>query len=342
MMIKKKTRLSIAVYFIVVSLCVFMTIAATLAIMMSLATFLYYSGILHSRNRVSMIIILFISCCIVGTIIGLIFFNHPTKRFYDLIDGMDKLSKGDFSYRIKRHNLTRLDVSFNKMAEELENTEVLRTDFINDFSHEFKTPIVSLMGFAKLLKYSKTSEEKRSEYIDIIVEESERLSQMAENILEMTRIDNQKILTDVTEYNLSEQIRKCILELEKKWTAKNIDMNPDFAEFNIKANKNLMKQVWINLIDNAIKFSDKNEEIKISILSKAEGIYVKISDIGVLIKEEDISRIFGKFYQADKSHSQKGTGTGLAVCKKIVELHNGSIKVESSEVRTVFTVFIPQ
>jgi len=197
----------------------------------------------------------------IGFLVSLVAVKFPLKPIRDLIDGMDALAAGDFKIRMCAGSIMRrypafreVSDSFNKMAEELESTEMLRSDFINNFSHEFKTPIVSIAGFAKLLKRGNLSPEQQ-EYLNIIEEESLRLSYMATNVLSLTKVENQTILSDVTEFNLSEQIRSCVLVLERKWSSKNLDLQLDFDEYKICANEELLKQVWINLLDNAIKFA---------------------------------------------------------------------------------------
>lgn len=154
----------------------------------------------------------------------------------------------------------------------------------------------------------------------------------------MTRVENQKILTDLTYFNLSEQIRTSILLLENKWEKKNINFKLDIGEYIIEANEELLKQVWINLIDNAIKFTDEDGNVEINIRESEKIIDVSIVNYGVEIPSEKIDKIFRKFYQADESHSTQGNGIGLAVVKRVVELHNGNITVESSDRRTCFKV----
>lgn len=264
-----------------------------------------------------------------------------------LIYNMNRLASGDYCARIDiRKPFSHLSVlrtlsnSFNTMAEELQNTEVLRSDFINNFSHEFKTPIVSIAGFAKLLKRGDLSQQQK-EYVEIIEEESLRLSYMATNVLNLTRIENQMILTDVKQYNLSEQIRACVLLLEEKWSKKKLEMYIDFNEYTICANEGLLKQVWINLIDNAIKFSPEYGSIVIKIDQKEDVLKVSVSNNGEKIPEEVQTKIFNKFYQADESHSSEGNGIGLAIVKKVVRLHNGNLKVDSDNNFTTFTVELP-
>lgn len=276
--------------------------------------------------------------------------NHVLLKYINrIIDQMNRLSSGDFSARLSfkkplAQHPTFLEVtnSFNKMAEELENTEMLRSDFINNFSHEFKTPIVSIAGFAKLLKHGNLSEEQRAEYLDIIEVESLRLSAMATNALNMTKVENQSILTNVTEYNLSEQIRNSVLILEPKWTKKHIDFELHFDEVMVLANEELLKHVWVNLIDNAIKFSPKSETIEISIKEEEKYISVSVLNRGSEIPLDKQKYIFNKFYQAEESHVQEGNGVGLALAKKVVSLHQGSISVESENMTTVFTILLPK
>ena len=270
----------------------------------------------------------------------------PVKR---LLDGMEKLASGDYSARLSIGKpfggmtvLRTVSNSFNTMAEELQNTEMLRSDFINNFSHEFKTPIVSIAGFAKLLKRGNLTDEQKSEYIDIIEEESMRLSYMANNVLNLTKVENQTILTDVTSYNLSEQLRSCILLLEEEWSKKNLEMYIDFDEYMISANEELLKHVWINLFDNAVKFSPEYGSLEIKVTQDIESISVSVSNNGPSIPPESRDKIFNKFYQADESHSSAGNGIGLAIVKRVTELHGGEVLVSSEENLTTFTVTLPK
>ena len=267
----------------------------------------------------------------------------------NLIDSMDRLASGDFKTRVSVGSVMRryptfvaAADSFNKMAEQLESTELLRSDFINNFSHEFKTPIVSIAGFAKLLLRGNLPAEQQKEYLRIIEEESRRLSYMATNVLNLTKVENQTILTDVSEYNLSEQLRSCILLLERDWESKDLELQLDFGEYTVRANEELLKQVWINLLDNAIKFAPVGHTVRVGIGRTAAGLGVVIMNTGSQIPAEKQEKIFNKFYQADESHVTKGNGVGLAIVKRIVELHGGTVKVSSENEVTAFTVELPQ
>lgn len=284
-----------------------------------------------------------------GILVALAAGKVPLKPVSNLIDSMDRLASGDFRTRVNVGSIMRryppfvgVAKSFNKMAEQLESTEMLRGDFINNFSHEFKTPIVSIAGFAKLLRRGNLTKEQQQEYLAIIEEESLRLSYMATNVLNMTKIDNQTILSDVSSFNLSEQIRSCILLLENKWEKKELDFSLSLQEHQIEGNEELLKQVWINLLDNAIKFSPVGGTIEVAIL-ETEGTYrTSVRNSGSTIPKEQQQKIFNKFYQGEESHAAEGNGIGLAIVKRVVELHGGTVDVSSRKGITIFTVELPK
>lgn len=281
----------------------------------------------------------------VGTFIAMIFSCIPLSPLREIIAATDKLADGDFDARINLRGfgeLQNLNASFNHMAKELGSLEMLRADFVNNFSHEFKTPIVSIRGFAKILKCDDLSKEERDEYLDIIIYESERLAELSTNILNLSKIEHQTIITDRIIYNGSEQIRRIIALLQNRWMEKNIEIHFDCDEIDFYGNVELLNQVWTNLIDNAIKFSTENSSIDINIVSKSNTIVVTIINRGKEMSEETIARIFDKFYQGDTSHSTKGNGIGLTLVKKIIELHEGSVCVTSNDVETAFEIIIPR
>lgn len=285
----------------------------------------------------------------IGFVVALMASKVPLKPIRTLINSMDRLASGDFSTRANVGSVMQMyppyigvTESFNKMAEQLENTELLRMDFINNISHEFKTPIVSIAGFAKLLKRGNLTEEQTQEYLSIIEEESVRLSSLATNVLNLTKVENQTILTDTSVYNLSEQIRSCMLLLERKWENRDLDWQLAFEEHEICGNEDLLKQVWINLLDNAIKFTPDGNLIAVQIREKGDRICVVVRNTGSEIPAQHQKKIFNKFYQADESHSTQGNGIGLAIVKRIAQLHGGTVWVESENRETCFTVEIPK
>ena len=337
---------------ITVSIFVFFILLVSLALTIGVVYLLDYIGVIKNFGELPqvrlLILFLAVSSIVVGYGISLLTMKFPLKPVKTLIIQMNRLASGDFRTRlqfsklISKHPIfAEITESFNTMATELESTEMLRNDFINNFSHEFKTPIVSIAGFAKLLKKGNLTEEQKLEYINIIETESMRLADMATNVLNLTKVENQTILTDVSEFNLSEQIRSCVLLLENKWTEKNVELNLEFDEYMIRANEEMLKQVWINLIDNAIKFTSMEGYVEVAISENADMLNVSVINTGSEIPPDKQKKIFNKFYQADESHNSAGNGIGLAVASRVVKLHKGDITVESENNTTSFTVSLP-
>lgn len=299
-------------------------------------------GFIEDIPRLWQLISLAFLAVVIGAAVAAAFSRIPLKPLRKIAEAADRLAAGDFSARINLKmggELQELNTSFNNMANELEQSQMLRSDFINNFSHEFKTPITSIRGFAKMIREHNLSREETDEYLDIIIAESDRLVDLSANVLNLSKVENQTILTNTAEFNLSEQMRRVIVLLENRWEEKNLFINLNCSEVYINGNEEMLKQVWINLIDNAIKFADKDSEINITILQGAKFVSVTVSDRGEVIATEVLGRIFDKFYQGDTSHGVKGNGLGLAVAAKIVDLHKGSISViRSDEEQTAFEV----
>lgn len=289
-------------------------------------------------------LLMFISA-IVGSGLTLLVSRIPLKPIRILIDAINQLADGNFHVRIHldlTHEFVRLSDSFNSMAQELENTELLRSDFINNFSHEFKTPIVSLRGFARLLKNDRLTPEERNEYLDIIISESDRLSQLATNVLNLSKVEKLNILSDQEIFDVSEEIRQCILLLESKWQKKELELIIDMDELNCQGKRDLLNQVWINLIDNAIKFSPQKGKLKIKLHQQGEMLQFQVLDNGCGMSKEIQAHIFDRFYQGDASRTTEGNGIGLTIARKIVELHKGAMDVYSEEgIGSTFLVNLP-
>lgn len=270
----------------------------------------------------------------------------PVNR---VIDAVSRLAAGDFSTRLRFGRYLSLHPvfsdlcdNFNLMAQELQNTQLFRSDFINNFSHEFKTPIISIAGFASLLKRKDLTDAQRREYISVIEEESLRLSHLATNVLTLTKLESQSILTGVTRYSLSEQLRACLLLLESKWEKKLLELQPDFGEYEIEANEEMLEQVWLNLIDNAVKFAREQGQLRIDIQAEADDLLVSFFNTGEPISSASMDRLFQKFYQADASRVTQGNGIGLTIVKKAVALHGGEVWAESGCTGNTFYVRLPK
>lgn len=221
--------------------------------------------------------------------------------------------------------------------------ETLRSDFVANVSHEFKTPIAAIEGYATLLQNHALPPEKQDHYIEKILDNSRRLSSLSGNVLMLSKLENQETVLDKTEYRLDEQIRQCILMLENKWASKNIEFDMELPRQIYYSSAFLLEQVWINLIDNAIKHSPAGSSIHIAICETSEAIAVSISDDGDGMTEEVQKHIFEKFYQGDKSHKAEGNGLGLALVKRIVDLCKGEIAVESAPGKgSLFIISLPK
>ena len=350
---KRKKRTNRVSLTLLLSVVVFfaLLIASLLALglVMLLIQLHVFKGVSEEIRMSNVLMVMVLISLVMGAALVLIMSKIPVNPINIFVNGLNNLAAGNFKTRISYKGplanqpaVQEVTESFNKLAKELENTEMLRSDFINNFSHEFKTPIVSIAGFAKLLQRGNLTEEQKMQYLNAIEEESMRLSYMATNILNMTKVENQEILTDVTNFNLSEQIRFAVLLMEDQWSKKNLELQLDFDEHMIDANEELLKQVWINLVGNAVKFAPRCATVAVDICATAESYIVEVSNTGSEIPPEKQKRIFNKFYQADESHAQEGSGIGLAIVKKIVDLHSGWVSVKSGDGMTTFTVELPK
>ena len=261
-------------------------------------------------------------------------------------DAMRKVAGGDFSVRLdcssRMRDVREVYGSFNTMVKELGNTETLQTDFVSNVSHEFKTPINAIEGYASLLQDSQLTDEQKNAYIDKIIFNTRRLSDLVGNILLLSKVNNQTISPKTSTFRLDEQVRQSILALESKWENKEIEFDIDLDEIEYTGYENLLSHVWLNLIDNAVKFSLQNGQIRIRLKQLDGSVTFSIWDNGLPIPEADIDRIFNKFYQGDNSHASEGNGLGLALVRKIVAAAHGTINVTSIEdAGTEFVVALP-
>lgn len=271
-----------------------------------------------------------IMAIIIGSILFLLAGKMIVKPIRRLTNATEKIATGDFDIDIKsnrKDEIGTLIQSFNMMAKELKSIEILRNDFISDISHEFKTPLTSIEGYTKLLKIC--DDEEKEEYIDIITEETRRLSILAGSILTLNKIENENIPNSIDVFSMDEGIRKAIVLLENEWLEKDIKFEIDLDDVNYKGNENLMYQVWINLIHNAIKFSEEKGIIEVKLNKEKDNIIFSLKDNGKGISPEDQSRVFEKFYKTDKSRSTDGNGLGLSIVKRIVDIHGGHVFIES-------------
>ena len=276
--------------------------------------------------------------------------NYITHSFIDPIthlgNAMKEVAGGNFQVTVsctsKLKEVKDIYDSFNLMVKELSATETLQTDFISNVSHEFKTPINAIEGYASLLQEHQQTQEEQNEYIEKILFNTRRLSSLTGNILLLSKINTQSIKPQRTSFRLDEQVRQAILSLEQKWTEKNIDLDVELDKIQYSGYEYLLFHVWTNLIDNAIKFDPPDGMICLRMRQSGGSVIFTIEDNGPGINPEEQERIFHRFYQSDSSRKMDGNGLGLSLVKQIVDLSGGTVCVENlPEAGCRFTVQLP-
>ena len=327
---QKKTRLlDIRLLFILVTLA---EILATLVIatMLSWLSKTFLNRVFEVPDLLWLLIFSVIIGITLSTVINIILLRPIVK----LSKAMKQVAAGDFDIRLKSDNriqeIRDSYESFNLMVQELQATETLQTDFVANVSHEFKTPINAIEGYATLLQGGSEGTQQ-AEYVDRILLNTRRLSTLVGNILLLSKVSNHAIPIAKTTYRLDEQIRQAIVLLEPQWTKRNVEFDVDMEEVTWNGPENLMHHVWSNLIGNAIKFGPEGGMVRV-MLKQTDGRFVfSVEDEGEGVPEAERQRIFHKFYQLDSSHKQEGNGLGLALAKQIIDSCDGEISVESVE-----------
>lgn len=281
-----------------------------------------------------------------GSAISLFVVHHALNPIRELSKAMQNVAHGDYTVTLKpeRHKgeIRDLYQDFNQMVRELGSTETLHSDFISNVSHEFKTPLSAISGYAMLLQDDLLPPEERDEYIRIIIQSTKELSKMTGNVLQLSHLENESIICEKEYFRVDEQIRQVILRMEPLWAAKNLVINPELDQIIWYGNRELAAHIWNNLMDNAIKFTSSGGEINITARIDGNNLEVTFQDTGIGMTPEIQAHVFDKFYQGDTSHKKKGNGLGLALVHKIVTLHGGSIQLESiPDYGSTFKVLLP-
>ena len=259
--------------------------------------------------------------------------DRPVRQ---ITEAAEKIMQGDFSVRIPpihgagTDGFNQIREAINKMAEELSGTETLRTDFIANVSHELKTPLAVMGNYATMLQQPRITEEEKNEYAKAISEAARKLAQLITNILKLNKLENQQIFPQPQEFDLGEQLCESLLQFEDAWEAKNLEIETDIEDdVRIKSDPELLSLVWNNLISNAVKFTPDGGTIGVSLKTADHAVIVQVRDTGCGMKPETGIHIFEKFYQGDTSHATQGNGLGLALVKRVVDILNGEIGVQS-------------
>lgn len=300
-------------------------------------------------NPLFLCVVLLLVSALFGTLLAVFFGKQhllPTKR---LSEATKEIKRGNFKVQVdgdivpQNSEMGILISNFNEMVRELDSIELFRNDFINNFSHEFKTPIVSIRGFARELQYGDLDDVQRQEYAKIIAEEADRLAKLSINVLELSKLENQQIVINKNEFFLDEQLRQCILLQESEWTKKEIELLLELDEVAFYGNEEILAHIWNNLIGNAIKFTPHGGTVRVFLTADDTSVTVRISDTGIGMSDEVKAHIFDRFYQGDPSHHNRGYGIGLTMAARAATLCGGSITVESElQKGSTFTVTLPR
>lgn len=258
--------------------------------------------------------------------------RYAARHVTTLANGIQEVANGDFEVRLDGRlagPFAEVYDNFNKMGDELRQVQILRDDFLNSYSHEFKTPITSIQGFANLLLETNVTEEERGRYLRIIADETARLAELANNTILLSKLDSQHIVPDKRLFSLDEQLKQCSIILASEWSGKNITFIGEMDEVRYYGNAHILQHLWLNLIHNAIKYTPANGEISVRLFEHGDSVTVTVSDTGCGMTPEVVARIFDRYYQADPCKTRHGLGLGLSIVKRIVDLCDGEIEVKS-------------
>ena len=314
-----------------------LTLTVTAELLLSILVSLSLWYLLDPHIPVDSTVVLIIALLVISLLIGLFVTSLLSAQFFSPIKklgkAMEQVADGDFSVRLEDQSSSKeiMEVysGFNLMAHELSATEILQTDFVSNVSHEFKTPINAIEGYATLLEGCDDLTAEQREYVEKIAFNTRRLSSLVGSILLLSKLENRQIPTGRSRYRLDEQIRQSIVALEPAWEPKDIEFDVEMERVEYLGNEAMMRHVWDNLISNAVKFNPHGGLVRIRLEKKLRQIRFTIDDCGPGISEEAKKRIFDKFYQADNSHKAEGNGLGLALVKRILAFENGEVTAEN-------------
>ena len=345
---KEKTRLKSKENLLLLKWILLIAVCLILGGVLSFALILMSANLLNNDQYINPIWI--VGMVPLMTLVALpvtyLIYRQVTKNVTVLVRSMAKVAGGDLDTYIptaEAKDFKDVFENFNKMVAEIQSLEAIRTTMFDNLSHELKTPIASISGFAKILDEKELSDGKKKQYLKIILTESDKLDKLVKSILLLSKLNAQEIVTNKEPYSLTEQLQDCVIALENVWTAKNIDISAELDEVIYNGEKQLLSSLWTNLVSNAIKYTEKGGAVTLSLTTKEDSIVVKISDTGIGMSAETIKHIFEPHYQADVSHTLGGQGLGLSIVKRIVKLMDGTIAVESKENEgSTFVVELPK
>ena len=322
------------IFFTILALSVSSLLAGAILILIYVTDLKTKWDLTPTKITIIALVLSWVSSAVISSLIN----RNILKPLNHLTDATKQIAAGDFDIQLdhvvnfftQESELGTLVDGFRYMAAELNSTEMFRNDFIHNFSHEFKTPIISIRGFARQLYQGNLTPEQQQEFAKIIMDESEHLANMSANVLLMTKLENQTIVSERKEFSLDEQLRDCMLLFEEQWSAKNITINMNLSH------------IWVNLISNALKFTAENGRLHVSCSKNDTWVSVTVTDNGCGMDEETAKHVFEKFYQGDKSHSTPGNGLGLPLAKRIVDMAGGFIRLKTMPgIGSTFHISLP-
>lgn len=295
----------------------------------------------------SMLASLFVVAAVAAALMSYFIGRRILAPMVKLSKASKEVARGNFDITVsdssKLEEVQTTFRNFNAMVRELNSISTLSNDFVANVSHEFKTPLTAIEGYAMLLQEPTLTAEERGEYLDKILYNTHRLTDLVGNILMLSKIESKSLAEQYKDFRLDEQIRQAVVSLESAWAEKDIVFNVDLDEVTLNGCEALLMHVWTNLISNAVKFSERGQTIEIRLLDQKECVVVSITDHGCGMTQEVQERIFEKFYQGDASHKALGNGLGLSLVKRIVELSDGLIEVVSKPTKgSTFRVILPK
>ena len=295
-------------------------------------------------------IYLVISLCIsfvIAYIIAIVVSKKTGKDYEALKTALNEVANGNFDVVIpeikSRRYLSPVIRDFNATVKQLKSLEIMRSEFITNFSHELKTPITSINGFAELLLTDDLTIDERKEYAQIIYNESNRLLKLAKNTLLLSKLEGQTLVSEKNIFSFDEMVTNAILIIENELTTKDLELEINLDKVNYYWDSSLLSQVVINLLSNAVKYSKKGGVIKVELHENDGYVFFSVKDNGIGMDEKTKAKIFDRYYQGDSSHKTDGNGLGLAIVQKIVDLCGGKIDVGSEvDKGSFFLVTLPE
>lgn len=260
------------------------------------------------------------------------------KPMKHLMKAAMEYSSGHYAYRLNVKGLSEyreLGAAVSYMADELSKLDDYQKKFVANISHDFRSPLTSIKGYAEAILDGTIPQDMQEKYLNIILFETERLNKLTSSLLELNSFETHGALLDIVSFDMNHIIKKTAESFEGACRDKKITLNLVFSsrETYVDADVGKIQQVLYNLIDNAIKFSHSNSKIKVSTEEKGDKIFVSIKDYGIGIPRDSIKKIWDRFYKTDASRGKdkKGTGLGLSITKEIIQAHNENINVISTE-----------